>query len=237
MSDIDKILNKALKQKEELEKLRQGLDEQKLDSKKEVKQLEKQKEPEIEKSPEQPLEEKEETFLTEAKNRSEKLMDKYDDIHTKLANRIEEGYEKIDYNKGKEILTKYRKDKNEIEEKTETKVEKLQEEFPESLKPVAYFEKKIQIDANDFKKYTQILEKEEEDINKEIKKKPNYEQYKDQYETERSQWKENHQQDVRYCRQEKQEVQKYLVSNIQKASEMAEDLVHETGPDYTGGDD
>ena len=71
----------------------------------------------------------------------------------------------------------------------------------------------------------------------EIKKKENYSEFKEQYERERSEWIQEHKLNVHSCRQEKKNLKDDLGSNLEKASEMAEDLVQETGPDYTGGDD
>ncbi len=42
---------------------------------------------------------------------------------------------------------------------------------------------------------------------------------------------------IQFCRQEKKNIKEYLDSNLEKPSVLAESLLDEIGPDYTGGDD
>jgi hypothetical protein len=39
------------------------------------------------------------------------------------------------------------------------------------------------------------------------------------------------------CRQEKKNIKEYVASNLEKPSEMIQDTLDQSGPDYTGGDD
>jgi len=84
---------------------------------------------------------------------------------------------------------------------------------------------------------TQELQKEEEKLHKEIQKRSDFAQNKEEYEKDRLEWKEDLGRMVSSCRKEKQELKERVKSNLETASEMAQDLMDETGPDYTGGDD
>lgn len=237
LSDIDKLINKVSKHKEQLENFRRNLDKQKEEERME-KEKEREEEREQEKFQELAGKEKNErTFLTDAKERLDELIDKQEKVEGKIIQRLDKGYEKLNFEKGEEILEKFEDRRIKVKDNINEKALELEAEFKGELKPVAYFQKKVDIEASGFKKLTQVFEKEEEEIDKQLKKESNYNDYKDKYEKERSEWKQEHQENVRICRQEKQDIKKHLDSNLEKASVMAEDLVNETGPDYTGGDD
>ena len=70
-----------------------------------------------------------------------------------------------------------------------------------------------------------------------IKKGQYYKDHKDEYEKERSEWKQDHQKSVRESREEKEDIKTKLVSNLEKPSEIAQDLLEEGGPSYTDPDD
>jgi hypothetical protein len=250
LADIDKILNEARKQNERLTEWRKILDDAKEKEKEEEekqKKEEEKKEKQIEKlhqedKLEEPAKENKEstntsTFFTEAKGNLDKLINKQEKVEDKLIDRVEKGYEKLDEGVADEILDKFEDRREKIKEKIHEKAAKLEEEFKGEIKSVEYFQKKVDIEAAGFKKLTQALEKEEEEIDKQIKNDQDYKNYKDKYEKERSEWKEEHQENVRNCRQDKQDIKKHLESNLEKPGEMAESLVNETGPDYTGCDD
>jgi len=228
--DIDRILAKASQQKQELENYKLKLAEASANQKVDNSSLSGS-----EASLPAPAATK--TFLSIAKGKIDNLIDKQEKVEVKLIDRINDGYEKLNSKKADEIFNKYIDNKDKIKVNTETKALNLESEFSDKLKPVAYFEKKVDIEASGFKKLTQAFEKEEEEINKEIKKGEYYKNNKDQYEKERAEWKEKHVEEVKECRQEKQNIKTILVSNLEKPSEMVEDLLNETGPDYTGGDD
>lgn len=234
LSDIDDLLNRASKHREELEKFRKKLDEEKkedqIKKEKEIEKLDQEnKEETIEK------ENKVKTYLDLAKERVDELMNKQEKVEAKLIDRIDKGYEILSYKKGDDILDKFEDRRAKIQENVHKKASGLESEFEGEIKSIAYLQKKTDIEASGFKKLTQILEKEEEEIDKELKKVSDYNLHKDTYEKKRSEWKEEHQENVRSCRQEKQDIKEHLVSNLDKASVMAEDLLAESGPEYGGG--
>jgi len=246
--DIDQILAKANQQKQELEdyklklaedKANQKVDDSSLsDSEAEDKANQKVDDSSLSDSEASlPAPAPPKTFLSTAKEKIDNLIDKQEKVEGKLIDHLEDGYEKLNSKKAEEIYNKYIGNKDKIKAHTQTKSEALEDEFSDELKPVAYFDKKVDIEASGFKKLTQAWVKEEEEINKEIKKGEYYKNNKDKYEKERAEWKEKHIEEVRECRQEKQNIKTILVSNLEKPSEMVEDLLNETGPDYTGGDD
>ena len=179
----------------------------------------------------------ERTFLTEAKENIDKLMEKHGEVEDKMIDRVEAGYDLLDPKKASEISSKYSGRRQNIMQNSNDRADALEAEFSDPLKPVAYFSKKVELENSGFKKVTEALWKEEEEIHKELKKGEYYKNNKEQYEKERLEWKEKHLENVKECRQDKQDVKKMIESNLERPSEMAEDLVNETGPDYTGGDD
>lgn len=136
-----------------------------------------------------------------------------------------------------ELLKEFQSERLRLVGNMTEKLDKLEKEFPAYPKPVAFLDKKIDIEANGFKKMTQELQKEEEKLHKEIQKRSDYPQNKEQYEKERLEWKADLGREVSSCRKEKQDLKERVKSNLETASEMAQDLMDETGPDYTGGDD
>lgn len=215
--DPDLILAKAIADKQRWEGLLKSIEKEKADRK------------ELSTAP------AEKNFLDTAKERIDKLMNKQEAAEDNLIDRINSGYIQLSRDKSGPILDKFEDRRVKVKDDGYKKAKALEAEFEDQLKPVAYFTKKVDIEASIFKKYVQILEKEEEEIDKELKKE-NYIN-KDKYEKERSEWKANHIDTVKECRQEKQNIKTMVSSNLEKPSEMAEDLVNELGSDYTGGDD
>lgn len=93
------------------------------------------------------------------------------------------------------------------------------------------------MEAARFKKLTQSLDKQEKEIAEEVRKNPDYTEYKEEYEQYRLESLKQHQQDVRQRRDEKIELKKDIEAKVEKPSEMAQNLVEESGPEYTAGDD
>jgi hypothetical protein len=114
------------------------------------------------------------------------LINKQEKVEDKIIDRVEKGYEKLDEEVADEILDKFEDRREKIKEKIHEKAAKLEEEFKGEIKSVEYFQKKVDIEAAGFKKLTQVLEKEEEEIDKRIKNDEDYKNYKDKYEKERS---------------------------------------------------
>ena len=177
------------------------------------------------------------TFLTEVEEKVKNLINKQEGIEDKIEKRIEYHYAKLPKDKIDPINEELYDDRLAVANKTNAKGKALEAEFPDELKPIAFFVKKVDMEGSNFKKYIHSLEKEENQIDKEIKKTSYYTEHKDEYEKERSEWKEKHIEEIKECRGEKQYVKTLLTSRLEPASQMAEDLLDETGPDYTGGDD
>ena len=243
-SNIQEVLDKLNKHKENIEKYKRELDEQiERKAPREQEKLQKlaaaqqDKERGQELMQEQ-LHKEEKTPLAKAEESIEKLMDKQSVVEDRISDRLWKGHVKLaNVAKSKEIESEYDERLEDIKTKTKAKVFALEGEFKDEIKSMSYFERALGLKAAYFKKTTQILEKKEEKIDKELKNKPDYSKYKEEYEKERAQWKEEHKENVRICRQEKQNIKKDMESNLEKASEIAESLLGESGPDYTGGDD
>lgn len=185
----------------------------------------------------EPVKENTGTFIDEAKKTIDELIDKQEKVEEALLKRIEKGYGKLREEASDEIIEKFESRRNKIRLQIEDKSDKLEAEYNGEIKSVDYCQRKLDLEASGFKKYSHILQKEEEEIDNKIKNESYYKNFKDKYDKERAEWKEEHQENIRYCRQEKQEIKKNLESKLEKPSELAESLVDEMGPDYTGGDD
>lgn len=178
-----------------------------------------------------------ENFLSQSRNRINEFLDKQEKIEENLEKRIYESKKKLNEKEEKEIDEKFGPvmDKHNI--KANDKAFSLEGEFPHDLKPVGYFVKKVDIESSSFKKTIQLKQKEEEEVDKKIREKPDFSNFKEKYEEERSKWREELQKDVKSCREEKQNIKEFITSKVQKPSEIAQDLVEESPLDYTGGDD
>jgi hypothetical protein len=250
-SDIDKIFESLAKHQEEVQKLKKELDEIKEHrikeeqaaafEKEQAAAIEKQEEHEkqqqsIELEKQQELAKHQKTFFEDAEDKMNGLMKKQEVVENSLIDRLSEGYSKLGGEKAREIHSQYGERCQEIRRKVEEKAFELEEEF-KGERSVAYYQKKVDIETAGFKKITQVFEKEEEQVDKELRKKDSFSKYEEEYENERLLWKQEHNENVRACRQEKKDVKEGLNSRLEKASEMAESLLEESGPDYTGGDD
>jgi hypothetical protein len=182
---------------------------------------------------------KKKNFLDKCEELFKELLDKQVIVEDNIMSRILEGYKKLnDLNKVEEIEQNYSKFSKELKDKLRVKFFALEEEYKDG-KSVTYFLKKVDLETANFKKTTHLLEKKEEQVHEELKKSSFYgvAEKKQEYEKERLEWKEEHKENVRICRQEKQNVKKDIEANLEKPSEIAQSLVEESGPDYTGGDD
>jgi hypothetical protein len=175
----------------------------------------------------------EKNILTEAQENVSQLVNKYTKIKETLVNRIDSGLEKLSLKDGAEILSSHEDGLINEVKKARKKSLALEEEFKDELKPVAYYVKKIDIEAAGFKKVVQKLEKEEMEIDKKLKEQSDFESFKNKYEEERSEWKKVHENFVRECRQEKKDIKDKVESNLQTPSEMIESL---TQHDINSGD-
>lgn len=248
LSDIDKLLSNLSKHQQEMNKFKQELDERKMKEQEREKEkqereeekllelaLEKEKQDELKKR--QELENENKTFSERSEKNFEGLIDKHGEVEDKLLIHMIDGYSLLGEKKTREVHQKYKESREAITEKIEKRAMDLEDEFKDDVKSVAYYTSKIDIESARFKKLTQLLEKEEKEIDQEIKQKEDYSQIKEEYEKKRLAFIEEHKEDVKSCRQEKANIKKDIESNLEKPSEMAESLVQETGPDYTGGDD
>lgn len=190
---------------------------------------------EVEKEKEKNVKDENPTFLDRARDSINELMNKQDEIEKKLDERIEKGYEDVDEKTQKEV-DKYSELLNKEYEKVNNKAENLEKEYEHPLKPVSYFQEKVNIEAASFKTIIQIKERQEQKIDDAIKKKALNEEEKKDYEEDRSKWKEEHVNNIKECRLEKKQIKEHITSNLEKPSELAEDLGNEGGPDCTGED-
>lgn len=183
-------------------------------------------------SSQESIEKPERNFLTVARDRINQLMDKQDKVEKNLDDRIEEGLNKLSDEERDKISTKFIPPYLEAKDKVNDKSKALEKEYEDELKPVGYFRKKADIEASAFKKIVHVKEKLEEEVDKKLKEKLDHTD-KEEYEKERSEWQNEHKKNIRECRQEKQNVQEHITSNLQKASEMALDLLETEipGPD------
>lgn len=174
-------------------------------------------------------------YLNATQERIDKLMEKQDIIQTKLEKRITEASKNLDDEDLKKI-DKHQENLDKLYEKTDKKSLDIEKEFADS-KCAAYFDKKVDHEASSFKKIIHEMEKEEKIIHDIIKEKSQPGSELDKYINDRGKLNEEHAKSIQECREEKKSIKEVINSNIQKPSEIAQELVDETGPDYTGGDD
>ena len=92
----------------------------------------------------------------------------------------------VNREKGQEINDKFDKTLAKISEKKDENIDKLEKELPFSEEPVAYMQKRMDLEASAFKKTTQVLQKEEEEFDNEVKKEQVYQNIKETYDRIRS---------------------------------------------------
>lgn len=242
LSNLDKLLSDLEKHQQEMQKFKAELDEKKekeqqREQDKLLQQVVEKEKQQYEEETKQELAKEKTTFSSQAENKLDELIDKHSVVEDKFINQLTKGYGLLGEKKTSEVHAKFQESKERLTENIENRAMDLEDEFRGEIKSVAYYQQKIDIEAARFKNMTQILAKEEKEMDKELKNKGNYSQYKEEYEKERSEWIEQHKTDVKSCRQEKNDIKEQIKSNLESSSQMAESLMQESGPDYTGGDD
>jgi len=190
-------------------------------------------EPNLVEKPEQNLvEEIEKNFIDKADEKLNELLKKQDYVDEATDKQIKKALELLSNEESKKIETKYYSVLTKEYTKISNRNQKLEEEFPEG-KSVAYFQKKIDIETSSFKKLTQIKQQEENEVSEKIKENCDSETF-NKYNKERLEWKIKHIEDIKSCRSEKQKVKEEISSNLEKPSEMAQDLAETEMPDLYG---
>lgn len=242
LSDIERIWNSVTKHQQEMQKFKRELDERKKkdqdrDQEKSLQlDLEKQKQDELKAMQELANENK--TFSQKSDEAFERLMDKHEKAEGRFFDFLVKSFDFLGKEKTVEIHSKYKEPRAKIKENMEKRAHELEGEFNNEIKSVAYYTSKIDIESARFKKHTQLLEKEEQEIDQAIQKAEHKDsERKVKYDAEREQFIEEHKIDVKDCRQEKATIKKDIESNLEKPSEIMESLLEDFGPDYTGGDD
>lgn len=178
-SDLDKLFEKANQQRKEMEEFKRKLENEKVQQK----EIEKLRNQETTEAPKDIVSE-ERNFLFFATDRSGILREKQLEVRNTIWNRIQDLHSKIHEKNSDVIFNKYDERRNAIIENSEKKTENLEAEF-KGENSIAYLHKRIDIEANHFKKLSQLLEKEEEELDKEMKKVRGFDKNKDQYEKDR----------------------------------------------------
>lgn len=230
LSDIDKLLNSLSIHQEQIQKFKRELDEKKeREQKQEQERLsqlaEEKKLQELEKEIIQEEAKEKKSFSTKSEEKVDELIDKHGEVEDKMVDRLINGFEQLGEKKSREISKKYEDSKERIVENVEKRAMDLEDAFRGETKSVEYYRQKVDIEAARFKNITQLLEKQEKEIDNELKKKGYSSQHKEEYEKERLEWLEQHKTDVQSCRQEKKNVKEHLESNVKPASELVEDLM------------
>jgi hypothetical protein len=114
------------------------------------------------------------------------LNQKHNEVIGTLSNNIQDGLQKLDAKKAKEIQKKHNSQISDTSGDVEAKLDNIEKKFENQILSVEYYQKIIDTQSKGFKKVTQLLEKEEKAIDEEIKKTSNYNNYKDEYEKKRS---------------------------------------------------
>ena len=126
-------------------------------------------EPNLVKKPEQNLVEKiEKNFIDKADEKLNELLKKQDYVDEATDEQIKKALRLLSNEESKKIETKYYSVLTKEYTKISNRNQKLEEEFTEG-KSVAYFQKKIDIEASSFKKLTQIKQQEENEVSEKIK--------------------------------------------------------------------
>jgi len=216
---VDKIFERANKQRQQLEELKKELDLKK--------QLEKDK-----------LSETEDSFISSMWKKRAIIQKDNLEIESKLRNRLFESINILPRDeKTDEAMRDFLKKVEDIKNKHQASLDKYQEKHKDTLS-VDSLKDLSSIEEKRFKNIRQVYQKTEEEIDKNLKAQSKFPlDDKNKYEEDRLKWKEEIIQDIRKSKKEKDEFKKELVSNLEKPSEMAQDLMDQSGLDNTGGDE
>jgi len=236
-SNIDDLLNKAKRLQEQTKLFEKKLMEEKEKEARKAELLAAQEQKKLDEVTAQEKREQEEPFLEQAFGKINGLMDKQEKVEVNLIDRLEQLYKKMNPLKAKEMYENNREKNNVLKKKIEETAAKLEPELKDDTASVSSLTQKINTESSGFKKNIQALQKEEEEVYKEVQKTPDYVKHTEKYETEREDFKEKLQNSVRLCREEKKNINSFLESRLEKPSELAQSLAEEMGPDYGGGDD
>jgi hypothetical protein len=226
--DVDKIFEKANKQKKQLEELRKNLDENKFSENEDKKEIPDKTQ----------FNNSEESFITIMWRKRLNIQKANTDIETKLHSRLDEYLAFLGKNEmTAKTMSDFGKKMESIEAKRKASLNEYNEKHKhgESIESVKDL---IGIEERRFKTSRQAYQKAEEDVDKNLRALSKFPlDDKNKYEEERSKWKEEIIEDIRNAKKVKDEYQKELVSNLEKPSEIAQDLIDQSGLDNTGGDE
>jgi len=188
LSDLDRIFESIKNKNAAFLEYQKELDNRKKEEAK-AQELAAQKE-ELQRQLEQIQEQgkQEKTFLEQSQEKLDGLIHKQKVVEGKLEDHLMGGYRKLnDLGKVKEILESFKGPFEDLKKKLKGKVSALEEEFKDG-KSVEYFQKRVDIEAANFKKCTHLLEDKEKLVHEEIKKSSFYDDAvkKLEYEKERS---------------------------------------------------
>lgn len=153
-----------------------------------------------------------------------------------LATVIEKKYKWLSPEEMQELSEKYDSKLEEIRHKSKIKNVQLdiESEYGGDATPISYYQGKLNIVAKDFKDIMQYEQKRLAELHQILSKKPGY---SEDLIKEDKEFSENLIKKIRGCREEKKNIGTFITSRLESPAELAESLVDEMGPDYTGGDD
>lgn len=219
-TDVDKIFEKVNKYKEQLEQVKKELDLKK--------QLEEKNK----------ISENEDNFINNMWIKRVKIQKENLDIETKFRNRLSESVNSLPEDKKiGEVMRDFLAKLEDITTKHQASLGKYQEKHKDSL-CVDSLKDLTSIEEKRFKNIRQTYQKAEEDMDTNLRAQSKFPLGdKNKYEENRLKWKQEIIEDIRKSKKEKDEFKKELVSNLEKPSEIAQDLMDQPGLDSTGGDE
>lgn len=125
-------------------------------------------------------------FLDEVEEKVNKWLDLRDRVWNKLVDRIDESYDKLPTNTAADLYEKHDTTRTKLLDKFTEKSKDLEQKYPDETRPVGYYVSLLEMEASDLKKRSQAYQKEEEAIDKELKKTEYYKNNKEEYEKERA---------------------------------------------------
>jgi hypothetical protein len=199
-----------------------------------------EKSPVLPQSPEKKVEQSspvEKNFLTKTEDNVNNYMGKLKEMRSDIGHHLSNSYDRLPRPEQAGVAGLYINKLQTLNDNAKKESEDLEKKFSDDLKPIAYFREKVEMEARIFKKFSEVWSKEENALNEAIKKRPSFENYKEQYEKEREEYLKKLAGDTGVSRQEKQTVLTGMHVNIEKASDLMIEVQEESFPDHTGGDD